>query len=607
MTCGCNNNNSGGSSSGDINVSGCGTLVPATPCGSSDCSSSCPEDHCQKIYVTQFFTTIRPDSSWNIPACEGVAEFTVTNLKAIPIGANIWSATYGYFEVVGFDAARGRVQIKNNCFTGNAAAGTIVSGCSEFLVTPAPCCEDEANAQALLFPYVALDFTAPPECPAVGCCTLITVTTSVGLSGGGAVQIGTGVYTVENIIDLYHITVCNNGTGIVPGTTVVALDPSGNYQHPLVSLDANPCNKVADTPGSLIVCKNGALTTLESAIAGSIPVVVDSATNEVEFQLLDVETRTCTELTIGLVLISGQATYILAVSSTAGFVNGDIFQIDVEGVEYRFEVTNVDAGLSQLTGTLSPTPGAGVAGDTAPVGTPICLITCCERLTNTVEDLIDLVTPVLCEPKTRFQIIPTAYGEGVTDVPGWTEATFNTNLMWLIPWTAPGPVAGYVTTVTSPNECDDATFLIEANLSVTIFVDYVRDGVPGTPAQLILLYSELQAWWDTLDIYGSNGTLPLKIPGRETHQWPVIPANCTSAGGYPVLPVGVWDDVPGAGPSYRLSFWRANMKVATIVPKNTTSNLLLMFSLVQDEVNYRAKVYNIKWKLGGYTKCTRIT
>ncbi len=50
------------------------------------------------------------------------------------------------------------------------------------------------------------------------------------------VQIGDGEYRISAIPDSTTLTICNDGDGITPGTTVEARTTSGLYQYPIVSL-----------------------------------------------------------------------------------------------------------------------------------------------------------------------------------------------------------------------------------------------------------------------------------------------------------------------------------------------------------------------------------
>jgi hypothetical protein len=85
------------------------------------------------------------------------------------------------------------------------------------------------SGQSELFPYVAIDFTAPAN----GDCIPITVTTINGLSVGDTISIGTGFYTIDSFVSDTVVQICNDGDGILPGTSVIAQDQFGNYQYPI--------------------------------------------------------------------------------------------------------------------------------------------------------------------------------------------------------------------------------------------------------------------------------------------------------------------------------------------------------------------------------------
>lgn len=264
MSCGCgcgSMNPCGNAQENFVDASGCGNVVPATPYGGSCCDSACPEDHCQKTYIQQFFASIRIDTSFNIPECGGTAYISVVNLKAIAIGSNIWNKDFGYFEVTAFNLATGQVTIRNNCVTGNSAPGSLVPGCTEFTVVDPP--SDSDSTQATLFPYVAVDFTAPPVSPAPGSTINITVTNVNGLAVGKDIAIGSGEYLLAGVVDATHITITNSGLGLIPGTSVIALNFAGQYQYPIIQVDINPCsNPEITTGGTLLTCSNSHMAPL---------------------------------------------------------------------------------------------------------------------------------------------------------------------------------------------------------------------------------------------------------------------------------------------------------------------------------------------------------
>jgi hypothetical protein len=106
-------------------------------------------------------------------------------------------------------------------------------------VTAPPCCQDNPDPS---IPFLAVDFTAPAD----GDCTTITVTSVAGLAEGDEITIGSGIYTLNNIISPTTIEICNNGSGITPGTVVHARNDAGQLQYPIVSI-TNCCDAISST------------------------------------------------------------------------------------------------------------------------------------------------------------------------------------------------------------------------------------------------------------------------------------------------------------------------------------------------------------------------
>lgn len=246
-------------------------------------AKTCVEDHTNNITVINQAVGIQIQSSWNVPVCGGAAELSVPGITNIPAGSYLWSAVYGYFEVIAFDAVRQTISIQNPCLDGNAAAGSQIPSCTSFVVTAPPCCEDALQSGNC----VKYDFTAP----AVSDCLDIILTTTEGLVAGNNVQIGTGVYFLEEVKVNNVITICNLGDGITPGTPVIAQDLAGRYQYCLRLLTTNPCTLTSTTPGAVLTCNDGVPRTLEGGTAGHVIALVDPTIDTAQY------TDVCTLIT----------------------------------------------------------------------------------------------------------------------------------------------------------------------------------------------------------------------------------------------------------------------------------------------------------------------
>lgn len=380
MTCGCKQKLSvpGDCCSQPPSKTCCDNVQYATPQPYYQTAPLCAEDH-QKCVVNNSFTaTLKVQNSWNIPDCQASAVLSIPGLSRILPGSYLWNQSYGYFQVVSYDSTNGQVTVQNNCTSGNASVGTQVPSCTDFIVAPPPVSSSGGGGVPTIYPYLALDFTAPAN----GTCIPITLTTTAGLSVGKNIQIGTGVYQLSSISNSTNVTICNIGVGAIPGTPVLARDSEGNLQYPVILIDTNPCTNTPVARGALLACANNVSQPLSGATAGAIPVLVNAATGEVEFQVLNIPTSTCSIITCCLTLIAGQANYSFPVQDASQFVVGDILQIGTR--TDRLTVTAIDTVNNILTGTIAPTPATTV---TLPVATSICAASCCEQLQTEIDQI----------------------------------------------------------------------------------------------------------------------------------------------------------------------------------------------------------------------------
>lgn len=351
----------------------CGNVTPTTPmaaCGAI--KNVCVEDHCQVIINQQFFTALKINNSWNVPDCQGAAFLYVSGVQSVLIGSYLWDPAFGYFEIIGFDVATQQITVQNNCNDGNAAVGTQVPACTLFVVVDAPTAVTNSGS-ATMFPYVAVDFTAPDN----GDCILITVTNVNGLVVGKNVQIGSGIYRIDSIADATHITICNDGSGITPGTAVFAKNSAGQFQYPITLIDANPCTNDPVDTGCLMVCKDGVMYPLGNTgiVAGMVPTTTADDDCTVQFKQLDIPVKVCTTITCCFTLLEGDAgPYTINVTDSSEFAVGDLLQIDSR--DDRFKITAI-LDSTHIQATVNPVPGTN---EDIAEGTLICLVGCCEQL-----------------------------------------------------------------------------------------------------------------------------------------------------------------------------------------------------------------------------------
>ncbi len=254
----------------------CQNVVVPAPTPFYNCAPACPENHTQKIVIQSFRADVKIVDSWNVPACDLSAVVNTESLNAIVVGSYLWNPTYGYFLITAFNSGTGQITLLNPCVTGNASPGTQIPACTEFTVTVPPCdCTNDSQV------CVAIDFTAPD----VGDCIDITLTNTTGILVGNVIQIGTGQYRVSALKPNDIITICNDGDGITPGTSVIAKDAQGNYQYCIQVVASNPCDADVITTGKVLACDGGGIISpLGGATAGQVLTLVDATLETASYQ-----------------------------------------------------------------------------------------------------------------------------------------------------------------------------------------------------------------------------------------------------------------------------------------------------------------------------------
>lgn len=251
----------------------CGTNLP-TPAPYYQCAPQCQENHCQEIQTFLYATAICVNFAWNVPECGQTATLYFSDVRVLPVGAYIWHADFGYFEILSFDSRTGQVVVLNPCLDGNAAPGTNIPACTCFVVTDPPAeIPDPDN------PCVAIDFTAP----AIDVPLDITVTSTDGLEVGSLVAIGSGIYFLQAIVSPTIITIVNQGQGITPGTPVIARDAAGNLQYCLVSTAINACTKDVVESGVVLACNENETVPLGGATVGHVLTLQNAGTDVAAF------------------------------------------------------------------------------------------------------------------------------------------------------------------------------------------------------------------------------------------------------------------------------------------------------------------------------------
>lgn len=403
MACGCGKT----PGTNEINTSTCGGDTPCSntvvgncntltgcACGCNPCQcnssqvgaptpyyNSCTgiqETHCKTVVQSQYVTAVTSSTTFNMPACNFTAVIVIPGLTKIQIGAYLWNSTYGYLEVVSFDFASGQITVKNNCEAGNASPGTNIPACTLFNIVDPPGISGGASQIGV---FVASDFVAP----AVGDCISIQVTGIAGLTVGSSVQISSGIYRLAAIVSPTIITICNDGAGVVAGTVVVAQDGSGTYITPVTPLNTNACVNTPNTTGAIITCHNGVQAPLDATAIGQVPVVVDAATNEVEFQTLSLPFTVCVTMTSCLNLVAGTDTYTIVVDDSTPLTIGNLIVIQSPGFENIYWTFNSIVGDVQHMSITSTTP-ITTSEQIGCEGVPVCEAPCCVQLQSDLDE-----------------------------------------------------------------------------------------------------------------------------------------------------------------------------------------------------------------------------
>lgn len=515
-----------------------GSRLPATAAPFYDNTPVCEEDHCKQVTVREYLVSLPIASAWNVPACNNFATVSVPGLKAIEVGSYLWNSTYGYFEVTAFNKAAQQITIQNGCNDGNAAPGTLIPSNSLFVVAPPP--GNSGNNPSDLYPYVAIDFTAP----AVSTCIVITVTTVNGLAVGKNVQIGSGTYRVSAISSGNLITICNDGAGITPGTPVIAQNGAGNYQYPVILIDTNPCTNPVVTRGKLLVCgSTGISSPLSGVSENSVPVLIDPVNNTVEFQILAVPTRSCSGLTASLTLSTGVATYTLNVADSSVFTVGNILQIGSR--TDRLTVTSIP-DATHVIGTMDPVPSAFTV---IPAGTSVCIIDCCEDLQNQINASHTVIGDV---PLLLSTVVPPA-----PDANGIYVIT----------------LASALKSITTPMNIANpgALYAVKAHVTAAVIPILTFGANPFN------FYQELYLKW-------SNGEFPtIGTCGRAA--WTISDNDDLSITGYPppgTYPNALFEKLP-VGASLTMNYHAQDIEALALLGTNQSTDLQLYYKAFSGE------------------------
>jgi len=208
-------------------TSDCGNdgTVPAYACSPDYGGAPCPEDNCLEIRTVEYGAAIKTQDSFVMPACGIEATVIFPGVTSVHVGSYLWSANYGYLEITAFNPATQAILLRNNCNPSNILPGNNIPACVTFIVTAPPC--DSLNSEV---GYLTTNFIVPN----IASCVTVLVTDTSFYQTGFTVQLGNSSYTVGTVINATSMEICNTGSALSPGSTVVALNPDGSYQYPII-------------------------------------------------------------------------------------------------------------------------------------------------------------------------------------------------------------------------------------------------------------------------------------------------------------------------------------------------------------------------------------
>lgn len=337
----------------------------------------CVQDHEHVVINNYYKTTVLNITPFNVPKIGEEIEIVLDKVISVLVGAVLWNPTIGSLLIKSFNRDSSSVVITSDNLLVDYGKSVLAN--TEFLIGipdyDLPTEDDYLNA-----PYLAADFISPAE----GACQNASVTTVAGIDIGNKVSVSGYVYRVGAIIDKATLKLCNDGEG-APEGTVLAWDTRdcGKPSVPVVVYSSSPCEATPVQTGSLVVCKDKALTTLSGEADGQM---IRWNNNFKRWELVNAYIdENCTYLTTCLtidIIEDEEFTYLANVKSTKVFNKEDKVIIE----DAMFIVTEI---VSSTQMRIRP-ENIFTTITTYPSGTNVCLEPCCawvpEKIRNTIDD-----------------------------------------------------------------------------------------------------------------------------------------------------------------------------------------------------------------------------
>lgn len=332
----------------------------------------CLQDHEHTEVYYKYTTTVKTTTPFNVPKFDNEVEIELEDVVSVAPGAILWNLKVGGLTVKSYNAETKTVIATPANI--NVDFGSLVVAGTEFTVG-IPNIGTDGKADYLDSPYLAADFISP----APGACQEASVTSVSGLGINNKVSVSGYVYRIGAIVNKSTLRLCNDGDGAEAGV-VIRFDPEdcGEPSVPLIVYETNPCEATPVSTGNIVVCKDNGLTTIKGEADGQI---LRWNNNHKRWELVNAYLdENCTYLTTCFTVDTLDQAYVATVKNTAIFnVDNKVLIDDVKFV--------IDEIVDSTHLKLKPeTTFTEIT--TYPVGTNVCLESCCAWVPQVLEKTI---------------------------------------------------------------------------------------------------------------------------------------------------------------------------------------------------------------------------
>ena len=332
----------------------------------------CLQDHEHTEVYYNYTTTVKTTTPFNVPKFDNEVEIGLEDVVSVAPGAILWNLKVGGLTVKSYNAETKTVIATPANI--NVDFGSLVVAGTEFTIG-IPNIGTDGKADYLDSPYLAADFISP----APGSCQEASVTSVSGLGINNKVSVSGYVYRIGAIVNKSTLRLCNDGDGAEAGV-VIRFDPEdcGEPSVPLIVYETNPCEATPVSTGNIVVCKDNGLTTIKGEADGQI---LRWNNNHKRWELVNAYLdENCTYLTTCFTVDTLDQAYVATVKNTAIFnVDNKVLIDDVKFV--------IDEIVDSTHLKLKPeTTFTEIT--TYPVGTNVCLESCCAWVPQVLEKTI---------------------------------------------------------------------------------------------------------------------------------------------------------------------------------------------------------------------------